>query len=533
MSARATAAGGVFLLSLMLFMLTGAHLSGPPAWCTFEFCQYAEIGRNLAEHGRWETRLVTPMALAYIDRFDRAPHADAWPVIERFPLPCLASALAIKLGGASDAMAALPAGIEMSALAALTFWLAATWMGWAAGWVTALLFLANPSFFGYFLFTGEPDVLFAVIFLLQVLVFIRLVERPSARTGVLFGVLSGLAFLCRFNAGIPIAIQVAFLCYKKQWRPAALGTAVCALMTVPFFAYDLHHFGMLLVPMYSQENLLDQIGLYPVEPWLYYHVISLPQDFWPRSGAFAAKWWHNMTYELPLYVWLLWHFWVMLPLAVYGARLQHPGRRVLLWCGGFFLLQLVMFAALRLELDQPDNPITGRYFFWFAVPALLLGVRALMQIDRRLAAVLVVLQLGVYAHTWAAWGSLGPRPQAGRDRLHAMLAQAIPHNAIVASDEPQVLLWDCGLKTLALPADPTELQHINQQSRAPVDYIFINLNLTSISLDPRWAALVTQPGSAWEQQVLKDYTFNTSPDVTRRYGFILLRRRAVPPPAPQ
>ena len=41
----------VFALSCGVFWLGSLAITQPPAWRTFEFCQYAEIGRNLAEEG--------------------------------------------------------------------------------------------------------------------------------------------------------------------------------------------------------------------------------------------------------------------------------------------------------------------------------------------------------------------------------------------------------------------------------------------------------------------------------------------------
>jgi hypothetical protein len=54
----------VFALSCAVFWADTRVIRTAPAWHTFEFCQYAEIGRNLAEDGTFDTRLVEPMALA-------------------------------------------------------------------------------------------------------------------------------------------------------------------------------------------------------------------------------------------------------------------------------------------------------------------------------------------------------------------------------------------------------------------------------------------------------------------------------------
>ncbi len=79
----------VFALSCGVFGISAWVIRQPPTWMTFEFCQYAEIGRNLAVDGTFDTRLIEPMALAVIDRDRVGPVSNAagrWWI----GTPCLA-----------------------------------------------------------------------------------------------------------------------------------------------------------------------------------------------------------------------------------------------------------------------------------------------------------------------------------------------------------------------------------------------------------------------------------------------------------
>jgi hypothetical protein len=218
---------------------------------------------------------------------------------------------------------------------------------------------------------------------------------------------------------------------------------------------------------------------------------------------------------------------------------QSVPRVFLLWCATFFLLQLVLFSTLRLELEERVSPHHGRYFFWFATPALLLAVGCLRHLvsrapaSRWLVLAVVAGQAGFYGHTWAGWLQQNRQPtNLGRDPIRRMLAEAVPPNRVIASNQPQMLVWYSGLKSVSLPADPAELDKLNRRSRTPVDYLFLDLDYNSIQLDPRWSTFV-MPGQArqveWESHLLRDYEYALPPGRTRPLLYVLLRRRGLPP----
>ena len=535
----------VFALSCGVFGISAGLVRQPPSWMTFEYCQYAEIGRNLAVDGTFDTRLVEPMALAVIDRERPGPPSARWPVVSRYPLPCLAVAGLMRVLGPTDLAAALSNGLAIGLLATATYAAARKWHGpgWAA--VVALLFLANPSFYGEFILLGTPDAWFAAIFLLELLAwsnFDPTEPRPRLAWAAGVGVLGGLAYLSRSNASAFVAIQVATLLACRRRREAVLMTLATLAVASPMLAYNMHQLGRPFVSIYSAWNLLDRIGAYRVEPWLYYRVPALSKELAENLPGVAGKFASNLFGVVPLGIWSLWRLEVVMPLALVGLKVSRLGanfRRFAAWSSGLFALQLVLFSGLRLEFDGREAPHNGRYFFWFAAPALLIGVGTLARLPRGrrwgrgLVAVAILVQIGLFTTAWASiarWHLSRP-PYVGRDAIRNMLAEVVRDNRVIASNQPQITAWYLGLRSISLPADPDELGRLNRESPTPADYLFVDANANFIALDPRWTRLVEHgPGQAspWEAEVLRDYEYALPPAQTRPLAYVLLRRRGVP-----
>ncbi len=535
----------VFALSWGMFGISAWAIRMPPAWMTFEFCQYAEIGRNLAVDGTFDTRLVEPMALAAIDRDRVGPDSGRWPVVNRYPLPCLVVAAWMKALGPTEMAAACSNGLAISLLAALTYAAARRWFG--PGWagLVALLFLVNPSFYAEFLLLGTPDVWFAAIFVPLLLAwssFDPADPRPRLAWAAGLGVLGGLAYLSRFNATVFLAIQGAWLLRHRRWREAAIMASTAAAVASPMMAYNWHHFGRPFVSIYSAWNLLDRIGAYRVEPWLYYRVPDLAHELAAHPAGIVRKFLGNLCFVIPRRVWSLWRIDVMMPLALIGPWFARRGtsyRRFATWSVGLFALQLVLFSALRLEFDGRDSPHNGRYFFWFAAPALLIGVGTLHRLSsgrrwmRGLAFVAILGQLALFATAWHAIASwhLSGNTNLGRDAIRRMLSEVVEGNRVIASNQPHLPAWFNGLRSISLPADPDELARLNRESPTPADYLFMDINFNTIVLDPNWKRLIfSDPRlvSPWETRLLRDYDYVLPPDKVRPIGYVLLRRKGVP-----
>jgi hypothetical protein len=533
---------GVFGLNMRLILL-------PPAWRTFEFCQYAEIGRNLAVDGTFDTRLIEPMALALLDRDWNGEHASRWPVVDRYPLPCLVVAGLMRLREANDATAAWSNGLAISLLAASSYVLARSWYGPGWGVLVGLLFLSNPSFYGEFVLLGTPDIWFASLLVLELVVWSQLdldratSPRPALPWAFALGLLGGLAYLARFNVSLFLAVQAAVLLWRRRWREAGVMVLTTASVATPLFLYNWHHFHRPVVALYSSWNLLDGIGAYQVEPWLYYQVPDVPHLLLAHPGGLARKFVTNLFTVVAVKIWSLWRCELLIPLALIAPWVLggSPGAtgRFIGWSIGLFALQLVVFSALRLELLDRRSPHHGRYFFWFAAPMVVLGVGTLRRWSSRarwlrgLSILLVLAQLGLFGMGWRELlASHAPPTNLGRDPIRRMLMQVVTDGQVIASNQPQLTAWFCGLRSISLPANPTELDRVNRSSPTPVHYLFIDTNTNWINLDVRWAQLTSRDprtASPWEAKLLRNYAYVLPPKLTRPMRYVLLRRRDVHP----
>jgi hypothetical protein len=516
----------------------------PPAWKTFEFCHYAEIGRNLAACGRYDTRLVEPMALAFLDR-ERPRFGEArWPVVDRYPLPSVAVALLMKMLGENDTAAAWSNGLAIGLLAASCYALARAWYGpgWAA--VAGLLFLTNPSFYGEFILLGTPDVWFATSFLLVLVLWCS--REPAYAAGrplgwaLCLGLASGLSYLARFNATLFLVVLGGALLWRRMWLEAAIMVAAALLPAAPVVAYNWHHFHWPFLTLYSSWNLLDGIGAFRVEPWLYYRVPDVPALLAAHPAGLARKFATNLLTIVPLRIWNLWRLYLIFPLALVAPvflRGERTVGRFARWSVGFLVLQLAVFSALRLELDDRLTAHHGRYFFWFAAPALVLGlgiIRRLRSLPEPwcwLAPLLIVAQLVLFVSGWRETVSRNSaETNLGRGPIHQALIRLVGDRRVIASNQPQITAWFCRLRSISLPADPAELARLNRTSPTPVDYLFIDMNFNCIDLDTRWQLLTSASGeSPWEAELLRDYRYVVRPELTRPLLYVLLRRRTVSP----
>jgi hypothetical protein len=442
--------------------------------------------------------------------------------------------------------AACSNGLAIALLAASTYAAARVWFGAAWAAVVALLFLTSPSFYGEFLLLGTPDVWFAAIFVPLLWLwssFDPADPRPRLGLAVGLGVLGGLAYLSRFNANVFLAVQVVWLLRYRRWREAALMVVIASAIASPMLIYNWNHFGRPLVSIYSAWNLLGRIGAYRVEPWLYYQVPDVGRVLMEHRAGFARKFLYDFGTVVPRGIWSLWRLDVLMPLALVGPWFASRGtsfRRFAAWSVGFVALQLVLFSALRLEFVDRNSPHNGRYFFWFAAPAVLIGVGTLRRISTsrrwvlRLAVLAVLGQLTLFGMAWykiARW-HLSSRIDMSRMPIYGVLGRIVRDGRAIASNQPQLTAWFQGLRSISLPANPGELDRLNRDSPTPIDYVFIEMDYNAIQLDPDWMRFIaTDPrqASPWEPRLLRDYDYVFPPASTRPINYVLLRRKSVPP----
>jgi hypothetical protein len=144
---------------------------------------------------------------------------------------------------------------------------------------------------------------------------------------------------------------------------------------------------------------------------------------------------------------------------------------------------------------------------------------------------LILVQFAVFLACWRGIAAQHVRPtNIGHDPIRQFLADAVTENRVIASNQPQITAWFCGLRSVSLPADLEELARLNRESPTPADYLFIDNNFNCIDLDVRWAELARSgPGAPqWEPLLLRDYEYALPPRMTRPLMYVVLRRRGVP-----
>jgi hypothetical protein len=557
---------------LLAFAFSVREIRMAPAYRTFEFCQYAEIGRNLVERGRFETGLVEPMALAWIDARGLGGHAGHWPVINRFPLPCLMTALAWRLFGDADVGLACVHGLGMALLVGLTAAQAARRFGAGFALVAIALAALNPTWFGFFVLLGLPDVWFAVFMLGWLQLTARCLGKvpgtgvrgadPDLGAGLTFGLMSGLLYLSRFNAVLFVAPALLALLLRRGWRAFGAALVGLALTTGPWLVWQKLTLGVWQVSIYSAWNLFDGIGVFKIEPWVHYTEPNTRELLLTHGGELFEKWWRNLTTVIPVRFWTLWHFHLVLPLALIGAlrggkrsppssiepmggpdAAPAPNGTMDRLALAFMVWQLLVFSALRLEFESRLSPFHGRYFFWYAAPALLAALGALERLTRwnrtagiTVTALVLAGQLAVYGHTWVSWVNTNREPgnassNIGRDPIIGMLREELRADLVTASNNPQFVAFQGRRPAISFPANPDELERINTRSPTPVSYLFLSTLMNSIQMSEGWRSLIdpARGDPRWRSRVLAEYQYVYPPERTVPTGYVLLRRRSVPP----
>jgi hypothetical protein len=490
------------------------------------------------------------MALALIDRAGVRGSNGRWPVVSRYPLPCFVIAGLLKAFGPGPTSAAWSNGLAISLLAALCYMAARRWYGprWAA--LAGLCFVANPAFYGEFILLGTPDVWFATLFVAQVLLFSRLdlATPPPARIGWAFGVglLGGLAYLARFNATLFLGVELGVLLIRRRRVEAGVMTLTVLVLATPHFLDNWRHFHRPVISIYSTWNLLDGVGPYRVEPWLYYRVPDVGAEVRAHAQRVVQKFATNLLTVVPVRVWSLWRLDLLLPLGLVAPvvlRGEARVRRFALWSVGLLALQLIVFSALRLELDSPLSPHHGRYFFWFAGPAILMGVGVLRWAKSRftagsgLVAVVVICQLALFGTTWRDLLARQPGDtNIGTDPIREVVTRCVGPDHVIASNQPQITAWFCGLRSISLPADPAELARLNRESPTAADYVFVDTNYNCIELDRRWQLIANQRGrlvSPWEAELLRTYEYVLPPTERDRCSTFSFEGARFPPARPR
>lgn len=500
----------------------GRHFEGA---LTHEFCNYAEIGRNLVEGRGLRTAMVYPYTLALLD--ERGIGFDGLaPVLDRFPLHAVLASVALRLGGVGDgsllALSALLLGLVAGGTALVGLALFGPVEAALAGGLVAL----NPSFQRAFVLWGQPDFGFAAL-VLAVTVLVAGGERRGLMFAALAGGLAALAWMQRPNLSLWLPVFALWLWRAKDGRRRlaafAGSAAACAL---PAMLYYWHWYGSLTPPTVSW-NLAHHV-IVDTPPWLHYRVFTAGECL-RHSAALARKFQHYLFLQLrDLPTW--WQMLLISPAALIGIwcvwrgekgapgaedsgepfrapgaedsgesfRAAREWTRLNAW---MLALQLLAFSFLRFELLGPW--VGGRYYLWVAPALFLLAAHAAVVWGRRLGrpALLPALFAGANAVVFQAGLFAGQGPPAYPGGLHASdwpeivaVGRLSAPGSLVATNLPGQVAWYARRAAVALPVEPGDLLKIDE--RHPVDTILVSrLGLGELANTPPWERLVDDLGA--------------------------------------
>ncbi|MBI3549108.1 MAG: hypothetical protein HY078_08730 [Elusimicrobia bacterium] len=471
-------AAGIGLLSLVVsFVSISRHFEGGVTW---EFCQYAEIGRNLLQGKGYRTAAVTPYALAYMDEkgipFDARHPA---PVLDRFMLQSALTAAIERLCGTDDAAVAALSAILLAACAAVTVLLGSAFLTPAEGAAAGALLALNPSFQRGFVLWGLPDFgfLLAAVSAAALLSFEPgPTKRESALWGAAGGAAAGLAWLARSNLILWLPLFAwalwRFPARHKAHRAAAF-VAALALVSAPGWIYNLRWFGGINPPTLAWN--LAHLTVSKTQPWLSYRVTTVSEVLNGHLGALLAKFWRNLFLyiaDMPG----LWQLPLAMPFALAGGwTLLRPGStappapaaaRWARLCVAMLALQILAFSLLRHEVLGAR--VRGRYLIWFAPMALLLAARGAAHLGRRwmseraAVAALFAANAALFAtFLLAPQGTpMHPEKKAVSQWYEFQVVAALEREGLIVSNIPTQVAWYSRKPAVALPATPEELKQI-------------------------------------------------------------------------
>ena len=484
-------AGVGLALFLVNFFAFGVHNQ-------YEYCHYYEIVRHIISGEGYSTRLVEVSTLAYYT--EQGIAGPPWPVVVRFPGYALFASFFPALFGLDDFTFILGNGLVFALLAGLVFYIGVRFFDRKVALIGTVVFLLHPWFALNYILAGFADPLFALAVWLLGLVVLHLfeTERPL-RVAALAGALTSVAFLVRFNLLIWVPIYVAFVALAvPRRRLAVLGVfaAGAALAYAPFGIWSLVHFGKPYVYLVSNWNAAADVAV-TGQPWDHFRTYHLSEIVAQHWDGIVQKFSHDFTQLVLVDGVKLFKLSLLIPFCVAGCFLvEEPRqRRLMALFGLLFAMQMLVFAALRLELGIPYY-WADRYFFWAAVPVVLFGIYGLVQLTSRfrygwaIVAVVLVLQALVLMPDYHR------RPTLHADEFYAgpYLREQVPDDALILSNLAYPVAQYFGKTTVSMPIPFDPVHDINAARR--LDYIFYDYVYNNFPKYAPWQAALYQDGGA-------------------------------------
>lgn len=465
---------------------------------TFEFAEYAEIGRNILGGHGFTTRILYPSMLATLDGAGLA-RLEYTPINHRFALPAYLSALSQALFGSTDFASLAPTMLLFAAWVALVFAAASRWLGKREAFLGAAMFAAVPAGVKYFVLFNLPDVPFGALLFALHWGLAETDARADARRCGLLGALGGLLYLCRYNFWIWVPLYALFLfkVLEPSRRVRGLGAflgayaAVCA----PIMLYKAHWFSS--AQTFDVAWNLAHGTVLAEQPWLEFRTFdaaAILRSAWAAIAAKALDRLHTTMLEAPM----LWQCQALVPFTALGALRwpSGPARRFATLSLAALAVQLVAFAPLR--FDSWGLGVGYRYLFWFCPVLVLAGVRGATALadasPERLrtpalaawVALHAAFTMPFYTHDLTAIHVKHPSGKAPREWPElAWVRERSEEGEGVVSNIPAQVGWYADASAVALPNDPEDVPKMAKVR--PLRYLLIStLNIGTLGDLPRW-----------------------------------------------
>lgn len=489
----------IFTIAAFLFCYHAFFVYG----FTHEFCIYADIGRTIAEKGRFATHILHPANLAVYDT-SGIPLTSLMPVIDRFPLYSFLVAASMKIFGPTDFAMAIVGGTTLALFSTITFLAGQGLIGKRNAIMAAIVLALSPTFMKFFALWGYTDFAFSCVVAATLFLFSKIKGMPSKQQLLAcgyIGVLCGIGYLARPNMVVIAIVIIIYIMYIFPFRRAALNSSIVIItgliITSPYLWYLWTNFHSLIPAAFAHN--IAQIGGGEARPFLNYTV----PDFTVTVSNLTVliQKWLDISVEhiaqFPIY----WQFEFIIPFFVAATFMrQEKTMRRFLQINLISLAATVMaFALVRPEQFGPY--VQGRYLLPFAPAVALYGIWGFGQLTEHLPSrsthaamrIFILCILAFYSYFYSFVYNNLANEVSNKPALQwpsfQQIAKLVPHDGLIATNLPAQVGWYLKRTSLSLPNSTNTLAEIDKHHR--IDAVFLS-TLVSGELHnyPGWAPLL-------------------------------------------
>jgi 4-amino-4-deoxy-L-arabinose transferase-like glycosyltransferase len=429
---------------------------------------YAQVGRQLYQGKGFTSLHIFAYELPLLK--EKGFLNKEFPILHRFPLPCVLDALSFFLFGPSEFAVAFASGIFYLLSIPVIFLLAKRVFGQSVGLASTLIFILSREMLSQSI-TGMTEAA-AVFFFLSLLLLLSDSAGHSSNRYFWAGIVLGLACLNRSNTFffLPVlGVAIYLRNHRYRIRSSATFLVAALLVMAPWFLRNALVAGDPLLPVASRRFFLSGYGVRIFQDMDAPDLLGALQD---QPGRTLEKWVRNVSLLLHLPDLPFEYLFIPVLLLSYLFPLGTGARRTRNLGVVLFLVQV---AVLSLGYVVP------RYYVIYALLGMVYAVGTISALLGRffpqpralfpvLSGALIIILAFPLARNLTT-GSRKGRDQVAED-MHVTQA-LLARGSLVASIQSPQVAWYGGFRSLKLPDSPEELLQINRQYR-PVDAIYLS-----------------------------------------------------------